>query len=137
MASPQFLHLLEQLHKNTKSKNLAWRPARYDGPGAGAFRVALGDGVVRVISKDDDDWMFSASYCAQLLTRNGDLVDEIEVSQQFTDENFTLLRDVFHGARAAAYQLDRLVDGMQGDLEAGRSRDLPPEKEETTHEIPF
>lgn len=137
MASPQFLHLLEQLHKNTKSKNLAWRPARYDGPAAGAFRIALGEGVVRVISKDDDDWMFCASYCAQLLTRDGDLADEIEASQQFSDEYFTLLRDVFHSARAAAYQLDRLIDGMQDDLEAGRSRELPPEKEETSFDIPF
>jgi len=137
MASPQFLHLLEQLHKNTKSKNLAWQPVRYAGAAAGAFRIALGEGVIRIISKDDDDWMFSASYQAQLLTRNGDLVDEIEASQQFGDEYFTLLRDVFHSARGAAYQLDRLIDGMQDDLEAGRSRELPPQQEEMTHKIPF
>jgi len=137
MASPQFLYMLEQLYKNTKSKNLAWRPARYDGAAAGAFRIALGDGVIRIISKDDADWMFSASYCAQLLTRDGDLVDEIEASQQFGDEYFTLLRDVFHGARGAAYQLDRLIDGMQDDLETGRSRELPPEQETMTHDLPF
>ncbi|MCI0388124.1 MAG: hypothetical protein MOB07_05060 [Acidobacteria bacterium] len=137
MASPQFLYLLEQLHKNPKSKKLAWRPTIYDGAAAGAFRIALGEGVIRIISKDDDDWMFSASYCAQLLTRDGDLVDEIETSQQFSDEYFTLLRDVFHSARAAAYQLDQLIDGMQDDLEAGRTRELPPQQEEMTHEIPF
>jgi len=137
MASPQFLHLLDQLHKNAKSKNLAWQPARYDGFAAGVFRLALGEGIVRIISKNDDDWMYSASYCAQLLTRDGDLVDEIETSQQFSDEYFALLRDVFHSARGAAYQLDRLIDGMQDDLESGRSRDLPPEQEEMTHDIPF
>jgi hypothetical protein len=137
MASPQFLHLLDQLQRNTKSRNLAWQPAGFDYPAVGAFRIALGEGVVRIISKNDDDWMFSASYCAQLLTREGDLVDEIETSQQFVDEYFTLLRDVFHGARAAAYQLDRLIDGMQDDLESGRTRDLPPEQAEMTHDIPF
>jgi hypothetical protein len=137
MASPQFLHLLDQLNKNTKSKNLAWQPARYDCCGAGAFRIALGDGIVRIISKNDDDWMFSASYCAQLLTRDGDIVDEIEASQQFSDEYFMLLHDVFHSARAAAYQLERLIDGMQDDLESGRTRDLPPEQEEMTHDLPF
>jgi len=136
MASPQFLHLLDQLHKNTKSKNLAWQPARY-APAIGAFCLALGEGVVRIISKNDDDWMMSASYCAQLLTRNGDLVDEIEASQLYGDEYFTLLRDVFHSARGAAYQLDRLIDGMQDDLESGRSRELPPEQEEMTHDLPF
>ncbi len=137
MASPQFLHLLEQLPKNTKSKNLAWRPAKYEGYALGAFRLALGEGVVRIIAKDDDDWRLSASYCAQLLTREGDLVDEIEASQLCGDDYFTLLHDVFHSARAAAYQLDRLIDGMQDDLEAGRSRELPPEPEEMTHDIPF
>jgi len=128
MASPQFLHLLDQLHKNTKSKNLAWQPASYEGKAVGAFRVALGEGVVRIVAKDDDDWMLSASYCAQLLTRDGDLVDEIEASQPYGDEYFTLLRDVFHSARGAAYQLDRLINGMQDDLESGRSRELLPEK---------
>ncbi len=136
MASPQFLHLLDQLHKNTKSKQLSWQPTRYDGAAAGAFRIALGEGIIRIISKDDDEWMFSASYCAQLLTRNGDLVDEIEASQQFSDEYFQLLRDVFQSARGAAYHLDRLVDGMQDDLESGRTRELPPD-EEPDDGIPF
>jgi hypothetical protein len=140
MASPQFIHLLEQLQRTSKAKRLAWRPARPDGREA-AFRIALGEGVVRVESEDDDSWMPCASYRVKLLTRDGQLVDEVEASQIYDAEHITMLRDIFHGARAAAFNLDQLIDGMQDDIESGRERDLPPEeepsREELLSEIPF
>lgn len=136
MASPQFLHLLEQLQKISKGKKLAWRPARLTNGCEAAFRIALGEGVVRVEAEDDEEWMFSASYRVKLLTRDGQLIDELRASQQLDTEHFTLLRDLFQSARAAAFNLDKIIDGMQDDLESGRERELPPE-EEPSSEIPF
>lgn len=137
MASPQFLHLLEQIHKNAKTGKIAWQPVRnYDQTGS-AFRVALGEGVLRVEAEGDDDWN-GGSYRAELLTRDGDLVDEVEASQMYDSEHYDFLRDIFHGARAAAFNLDRMIDGMQDDLEAGRTRDLPPEEnDDDLDDIPY
>ena len=141
MASPQFLYLLEQIQKTSKARRLAWRPARLTYNCEAAFRIALGEGVIRVESEDDQEWTFNASYCVKLLTRDGRLVDELKVSQQIDSEHFTLARDLFQSARAAAFNLDQLIDGMQDDIESGRERDLPPEEEpvieEPLSEIPF
>jgi len=137
MASPQFLHLLEQLHKNTKTKKLAWQPVKTEKSDS-VFRVALGEGILRIESQSDDEWTRSASYRAVLLTRDGQFIDEAEASQIYDMEHFDFLRDIFHSARAAAFNLDRLIDGMQDDLESGRSRDLPPDKDDDhLDEIPY
>jgi len=141
MASPQFLYLLEQIQKTSKARRLAWRPARLTYNCEAAFRIALGEGVIRVESEDDQEWTFNASYCVKLLTRDGRLVDELKVSQQIDSEHFTLARDLFQSARAAAFNLDQLIDGMQDDIESGRERELPPEEEPASEdplsEIPF
>ena len=132
MASPQFIHLIEQLIKNARAGKVRWQPAAREH----TFRIALGEGVVYVRAESDDGDNYGASYIARLLTRNGQLVDELEASQ-FTSGEIELLRDLFHSARASAFELDRLVDGMQDDLEAGRVRDLPPDTSETEDDIPF
>jgi len=141
MASPQFLYLLEQLQKTSKARRLAWRPSRLTRNCEAAFRIALGDGVIRVEAEDDQEWMFSASYRVKLLTRDDQLVDELQASQQFDKEHFALLRDLFQSARAAAFNLDQMIDGMQDDIESGRERELPPEeepaREDPLSEIPF
>ncbi|HZS08821.1 MAG TPA: hypothetical protein VFD58_28555 [Blastocatellia bacterium] len=44
MASPQFIHLIEQLIKNARAGKVRWQPAAREH----TFRVALGEGVVNV-----------------------------------------------------------------------------------------
>lgn len=129
MASQQFLHLLEQLQKSPQTKKLAWQPAKLSYSAKAAFRVALGEGIFRIETKDDDNFMPSATYRAELLTRNGDLVDELQVSQIYTSDQIELLQGIFHSAREAAFNLNRMINSMQDDLESGRTRDLPPEPE--------
>ena len=136
MASQQFLHLLEQLQKSPQTKKLAWQPAKLSYSVKAAFRVALGEGVLRIETRDDDNWMPTATYRAQLFTRNGDLVDELEVSQIYTNDQIELLQSLFHSAREAAFNLNRMVDSMQSDLESGRTRDLPPEPEDDDDLMP-
>src|SRR5262245_27294537 len=128
MASEQFLHLLEQIYNISKTKKLAWKPAREGFSSEGAFRVALGEGVVRIEAESEDEWQFKACYRAQLYTREGKLVDEVRASVH-ESEYFPALRDIYRGARETAFDLNRMIDGMQDDLEAGRSRELPPENE--------
>src|SRR5262245_4597501 len=141
MASPQFVYLLGQLQKSSRAPKLAWRPAKVSRSCRPAFRIALGEGVIRIESEDEHEWIYSASYRAQLLTREGQLVDELQASQHLDEDHFTLLRDIFHNARVAAFNLDQLIDGMQDDIESGRERELPPEedsvRDDLSSEIPF
>src|SRR5262245_1170128 len=104
MASPQFLHLLEQIHKTTKTKKLAWQPARAAYDSEGAFRVALGEGIVRIEAECEDDWQYRSNYRASLHTRDGQLVDEVRAAQ-YESEFFQVLRDIYRNARAAAFNL--------------------------------
>lgn len=138
MASPQFLHLLEQIHKTSGHKKLPWRPVTHPGYLIkGAFRVALGDGVVRLEAESEDEFQFKASYNAYLLTREGLVVDEICATQHYESEHYAFLRELYQSARAAAFNLDRMIDGMQDDLESGQVRDLPPDDESDDSDIPF
>lgn len=137
MASQQFIHLLEQLQKSPQTKKLAWQLAKPSYVSKAAFRVALGEGVLRIETRDDDNWMPAVTYRAELYTRNGDLVDELEVSRLYTNDQIELLQGIFHSAREAAFNLNRMVDGMQDDLESGRTRDLPPEEEDDLMPVPF
>ncbi len=128
MASPQFLHLLDQLHKTAERRPLPWQPVRqYAGGGHCNFRLALGAGIVRIESDDADERTFNACYTAYLTTRDGLLVDEV-VARRHESDYYPLLREIYHQALGAAFDLSRMVDGMQSDLESGKVRDLPEDK---------
>jgi hypothetical protein len=136
MAKPQFMHLLEQLHKTSQRRQLPWQPVRqWRGSSRCDLRLALGAGIVSLARDDDDEHTLHACYKARLITRDGLLVDEVE-SSQFEKDYYPLLRELYHQARIAAFDLPRLVDGMQADLESGKARDLPKDNFNDS-DIPF
>jgi hypothetical protein len=138
MASPQFLHLLEQMHKTAQRRRLPWQPVeRYASNGRCNFRLALGNGIVRIEANDreDSEYSFEACCTAYLTTREGMLIDEI-VAKQHESENYPMLREIYEQALVAAFDLPGLVEGMQEDLESGKVRDLPKDKVKDS-EIPF
>jgi hypothetical protein len=136
MAKPQFLHLLEQLRKTADRQPLPWQPVRHwHGSSRCDLRVALGEGVVSLACDDDDEHTLHACYKARLTTRDGLLVDEV-IAHQFEKDYYPTIRELYHQARVAAFDLTRLVDGMQADLESGAERDLP-EDNFNESDIPF
>jgi hypothetical protein len=139
MASQQFLHLLEQLRKSHERRPLPWQPVRqWADTSRCDLRIALGAGIVSLRCEDDDEHTLHACYKARLSTREGLLIEEV-AAHQLEKEYYTLLRDVYRQARAAAFDLSRLVDGMQDDLESGVVRDLPKDNfnEYGEDDIPF
>lgn len=133
--SPQFFHLLEQIHQSLPKKKLAWQSAKTEDDCEGAFRVALGEGVIRIEAECEDDFQYRSRYRALLYTREEQLVDEVRAAQ-YESEFHSVLKEIFQSARSAAFNLDQMIDGMQEDLETGRVRDLPPEKP-SIMEIPY
>jgi hypothetical protein len=137
MASPQFIHLLDQLHKTSQRRQLAWQPLRkYRYSNNCDFRIALGDGIVYIHSNDDDEHTLHANYQAYLTTRDGLLVDEI-IARQHESDYYPMLREIYNQARISAFKLDQMVDAMQNDLESGAVRELPEDKFEPHGDIPF
>jgi len=138
MASEQFLHLLEQLHKTAEHRRLPWQPVRqYANGGRCDFRIALGNGIVRIETNNADanENSFDARCTAYLTTRDGLLIDEV-VARQHESDYYPMLREIYQQALIAAFELSRMVDGMQEDLESGKVRDLPKD-EVNDSEIPF
>jgi hypothetical protein len=90
---------------------------------------------VRIETNDDDEHTLHACYKARLTTRDGLLIDEV-VANQVESDYYPMLREIYLQARIAAFDLPRLVDGMQEDLETGKVRDLP-EDNFNDSDIPF
>jgi hypothetical protein len=136
MAKPQFMHLLEQLHKTAERRQLPWQPVRqWPRSSRCDLRLALDAGVVSLSCDDDDEHTLHACYKARLTTREGLLVDEV-VAHQLEKDCYPMIRELYHQARSAAFDLPRLVDGMRADLESGVERDLP-EDNFNESDIPF
>ncbi|MGH9751338.1 MAG: hypothetical protein ACREA2_01010 [Blastocatellia bacterium] len=136
MAKPQFMHLLEQLRKAAERRPLPWQPVRqWPGSSRCDLRIALGAGIVSLACDDDDEHTLHACYKARLTTREGLLIDKV-VAHQFEQDYYPMIRELYHQARIAAFDLPRLVDGMQADLESGAVRDLPEDKFNES-DIPF
>jgi hypothetical protein len=136
MPKPQFLHLLEQLRKAAERRPLPWQPVRrWRGSSRCDLHIALGEGIVILACEDDDEHTLHACYKARLTTREGLLVDEV-VAHQFEQDHYPMIRELYHQARVAAFDLSRLADGMQSDLESGAVRDLP-EDNFNESDIPF
>lgn len=128
MAKPQFLHLLEQMRKAAERRPLPWQPVRrWHGSSRCDFRIALGEGIVRIETNDADEQTRDARYTAYLTTRDGLLIDEV-VARLHESDYYPMLREIYHQALVAAFDLSRVVDGMQDDLESGKTRDLPKER---------
>lgn len=128
MASPQFLHLLDHLWKTAERRRLPWQPVRrYANDGRCDFRVALGEGIVRIETNDADEQTRDARYTAYLTTRDGLLIDDV-VARLNESDYYPMLREIYHQALVAAFDLSRMVDGMQEDLESGKTLELPKER---------
>lgn len=129
MASQEFLRLLEQLRETAERRRLPWQPVRQYASDYCDFRIALGDGIVRIETNDADanENSLNARYTAYLTTRDGLLIDEV-VARRHESDYYPLLREIYHQALVAAFDLSRMVDGMQEDLESGKARDLPQKK---------
>ncbi len=126
MASPQFLAMLKQLYETGEQKPLRWESAKRSRHSVYCdFYLALGQGIIQLSSNEADEESLAAKYVATLLTREGLVVEELMTSQ-FATGYSALVRDLFRQARAAAFNLPRLLEGMQQDLAAGTTREIPP-----------
>jgi hypothetical protein len=123
MANERFIQLLGELLEVTRLARLRWQETAKED----AFRVGLGDGMVRIQSSanEDDD---GRHYEVYLMNKQGRVVDELIAWRN--SPNYDLLRDLYQEARSSALNMDDVVKSMLSDLREGRTRELPPETEE-------
>ena len=137
MASPELMNLLETLYETGKQKPLRWEPVQRSYSDQCDFCIALGNGVLHLSGKDNDPGESNASFRLELMTRDGLLADEFEASVP-ESPHYLQLRDLFHQARSAAFNMPRMIEEMKADALAGKTRDLPKEKTKwSEHDIPF
>ncbi|MFY0528849.1 hypothetical protein ACN28I_38710 [Archangium gephyra] len=128
----EFLGLLKALLEKTQAKKVKWIHTTESS----AYRIALGDGVVRIENSVDED---GDRYCsATLLNRRGQMLDEITQYTGANNPHWPLLYDLFSAARRSALAVDDVLSSMIKDLSEGKTRPLPEdEKEEDDDGIPF
>ena len=124
MASDRLRDLIKPLLQATQTGKIVWQPTAKEG----AFRVALGDGLVRIEYRSGD-------YSIYLVSRKGQTIDELNSYTSTNREIYKLLDDLYKSARLSAYDADAVIDSMLKDIEEGRTRELPPENEKSN--VPF
>ncbi|HEX4948771.1 MAG TPA: hypothetical protein VFZ34_18995 [Blastocatellia bacterium] len=132
MATEQFMYLLEQVHKTAQTVPIPWQSTANKRE----FKIGLGEGSVRLKLFGGNDYSDLRTVKAYLCNGEGRAIDEYEAGE-FESENFKWLLELYLQAHATAFKLNRVVDSMLGDLEVGRFRELPQEKEADEYDIPF
>ena len=128
MASEKFKILLEKLLEKTCGRELQWHETADES----AFRIALGNGLVRI--EFDSDYENDTYYAAYLQNKQGRTLDQIgPLYSQHTLRDF--LSEIFVAARISALGVDELLEGMEEDLKSGKTQPLPPEDEDD--DLPF
>jgi hypothetical protein len=125
MASDRLHDLIHHLIPATKAGKIIWQTTAKEG----AFRVALGEGLVRIEYRES-----SNVYAIYLVSRKGQTIGEIIASLSNYDE-YKLLDDLYKSARLSAFNADAVIDSMLKDIEEGRTREIPPDSEKS--EISF
>ena len=125
MPSPQFLAFLGRLYERGQQQPLRWEPLRRSSYTSYCdFYLALGQGVLRLASNEDDPQNRPVRYAATLYNREGLIVDEWEITPA-ADDDQPLLRELYRQSRSAAFKLPELLAEMEADLSAGQTREIP------------
>ncbi len=126
MASEKFSMLLDKLLSKTREKDIRWHETANDS----AFRIALGDGLIRIEYEVDSDG--DMYYAAYLQNRKGRTLDQIGPLYRGDSTN-ELLPELFEAARISALGVDEILESMAKDAELGKTQPLPSEEDD----LPF
>lgn len=127
MASEKFSTLLEKLLLKTREKDIRWHETANES----AFRIALGDGLIRIeYSSDFDNEEYYAAY---LQNRKGRTLDQIGPLYN-VDSTRELLSELFEAARISALGVDDILESMVADVESGQTQPLPQQEDD---DVPF
>lgn len=118
MANDRLVQLINELYRATLDGRIRWQETASED----AFRVGLGDGLVRIQRGSEP---VRGYYVISLLNKHGRIVDELQAGD-FT-EHYQQLDDLYQKARSSALNEDQIVDSMLRDLKAGRTLTLPSE----------
>ncbi|MXW81778.1 MAG: hypothetical protein F4Z57_22890 [Gemmatimonadetes bacterium] len=128
MVSDKFSILLRKLLSKTREKGISWHETADES----AFRIALGDGLIRI--EYSGVYESGEYYAAYLQNRKGRTLDQIGPLYQEEDLMRQLLSELFEAARSSALGVDDILERMVKDAELGITQDPPPEEKE---DLPF
>src|SRR5438128_585961 len=125
MTKDRIVQLIRELEQATKQDKIRWHPTAKEG----AYRVGLGDGMLRIQPGDDplDNYIVVV-----VLDRQGQVIDQYSTYDTMGDQEAdSVLKSLYGFARASALNVDKVIDSMLADLKEGRTRVLPPENEQS------
>ena len=132
MASEKFSILLGKLLRKTLDKTVRWHETADEK----AFRIALGDGLIRIEQDsiyDRDIEENRVYYAAYLQNRKGRTLDQIGPLYN-VDDTRELLSELFEAARISALGVDDILESMVADVELGQTQPPPTPEDD---DVPF
>jgi len=117
MNRDKFLQLLKVLLEGTREGKIKW----HETVDEKAFRVAFGAGLVRIEDRSDPDSGIQYSV-AFLQDKQGRTIDELSPAHPGASQ---LLHSLYAEARASAFAVDRVLDSILRDAEAGKTVEPP------------
>lgn len=124
MASDKFIQLIQNLLRATEDGKLGWQQTAKEG----VFRIALGDGLVRIECLDEPPSTDIPYYAAYLVDRRGQTIDQIRTHGNSIIDSDLMLDELYKAARLSALNTtNAVIDSMLKDIEAGRTREIPPD----------
>ena len=119
MPDSKFVQVLKRLLQFTHEAKVSWGETASED----AFRIALGNGLIRVRQASTPDG--DVGYEAVLLDRTGRELDRAwAIGPNHPDLEW--LADLYYVARSSALNAEKVLDSMLADLEEGITRPLPP-----------
>ena len=132
MASEKFSILLQKLLRKTLDKIIRWHETADEK----AFRIALGDGLIRIerssaYDSDGEQRVYCVAYLQDRKGRTLDQMGPLYIDQ--SGPTAELLSDLFEASRISALGVDNILESMAADIESGQTQPLPQEDED----VPF
>ena len=130
MASEKFSILLQKLLRKTLDKTIRWHETADEE----AFRIALGDGLIRIergsaYDSDGEQRVYCVAYLQDKKGRTLDQIGPLYISQTGPAK---LLSDLFEASRISALGVDDILESMAADIESGQTQPLPQEDEDVS-----
>jgi hypothetical protein len=111
MFRDKLVRLLERLRIATEQRQIEWE----DTADEDMFRTSLGNGMVRIGKKSflDEEGDPQTVYTAYLLTRDGMIADETEITG---GKEYAAMESLYALARQSTRGADELIDSMLNEL---------------------
>lgn len=116
MNGDKLARLVARLAEKTLAGEIAWEKTSK----AGVFQSNFPEYVVRILSRESQDYPNDFDYIVRIYDQAGDMVEEAEdrgLVKGGWDEAYATMKNMYVAARKQAFGVDKAIDALLSELE--------------------